>query len=419
MIVPTGEAEAVVASGAGRWTLPALLVVGLCFAINMVDGMDVVIMSFIAPALGRDWGIAPDAIGIVFSAGLAGMAIGGIFIAPLADRFGRRKIILTALALMSAGMVASGFAGDLTQLVLARVIVGSGIGTVLAAMAALSAEAAPAAHRDLAVGIVQAGYPLAAVFTGLATAHLLPIWGWQKLLLVAGAATVIMLPLTWAILPERKMPGATHTQEPVMQELLGSTLRTRTLLLWLAIFTGLMVLYFITSWIPKLSIEAGLSETNGIYAGALYNFGAFTGTMLMSFLSVRQPLGRIIPAFLVSAGVAMLIFASIPMSVPMTLLVAFLIGVTLQGGYNGMWPLAASVYPERRRATGIGWAMSIGRGGAVIGPLLGGYLMAAQTPLPLLFVTYCVPLALCAAAAFLIGRAEASASRRGTGMSLD
>ncbi len=419
MIVPTGEAEAVVASGAGRWTLPALLVVGLCFAINMVDGMDVVIMSFIAPALGRDWGIEPDAIGVVFSAGLAGMAIGGIFIAPLADRFGRRKIILTALALMSAGMVASGFAGDLTQLVLARVIVGSGIGTVLAAMAALSAEAAPAAHRDLAVGIVQAGYPLAAVFTGLATAHLLPIWGWQKLLLVAGAATVIMLPLTWAILPERKMPGATHTQEPVMQELLGPTLRTRTLLLWLAIFTGLMVLYFITSWIPKLSIEAGLSETNGIYAGALYNFGAFTGTMLMSFLSVRQPLGRIIPAFLVSAGVAMLIFASIPMSVPMTLLVAFLIGVTLQGGYNGMWPLAASVYPERRRATGIGWAMSIGRGGAVIGPLLGGYLMAAQTPLPLLFATYCVPLALCAAAAFLIGRAEASASRRGTGMSLD
>lgn len=391
------------------WSMPALLVVGLCFAINMVDGMDVVIMSYIAPALGRDWGVAADAMGVVFSAGLAGMAIGGIFIAPLADRLGRRKIILAALALMSVGMVASGFASDLTLLVFARVVVGCGIGTVLAAMAALSAEAAPAGHRDLAVGVVQAGYPLAAVFTGLAAAHLLPVWGWQKLLLVAGIGTIVMFPLTWFVLPERKVAAAANDREPVLQELLGPSLRTRTLLLWLAVFSGLMVLYFITSWIPKLSIEAGLSETNGIYAGALYNFGAFSGTMLMSFLSVRMPLGKIIPAFLSCAGVAMMVFASISMSVPLTLLVAFIIGMTLQGGYNGMWPLAASVYPERRRATGIGWAMAIGRGGAVIGPLLGGYLMAAQTPLPALFATYCVPLALCAAAAFLTGRVGQSA----------
>lgn len=396
-------------SAESTWTPTALLVVGLCFAINMVDGMDVVIMSFIAPALGRDWGIAPDSIGVVFSAGLAGMAVGGIFIAPLADRYGRRKIILAALTLMSAGMIASGLAQTLTELVVARLIVGAGIGTVLAAMAALSAEAAPPKHRNLAVGVVQAGYPLAAVFTGLITAELLPIWGWHKLLLVAGGATIVMLPLTWAVLPDRQLTTPARSREPVVRELLGPILRSRTLLLWLAVFSGLMVLYFITSWIPKLSIEAGLSETNGIYAGALYNFGAFSGTMLMSFLSVRRPLGKIIPAFLAAAGVAMIIFASVAMSVALTLLVAFIIGVTLQGGYNGMWPLAASIYPEHRRATGIGIAMSIGRGGAVIGPLLGGYLMATGTSLPLIFACYCVPLALCAGAALLIGRASATA----------
>ena len=165
-------------SATGSWTRAALLVVGLCFAINMVDGMDVVIMSYIAPALARDWGIEPDAMGGVFSAGLAGMAIGGIFIAPLADRLGRRRIILTALTLMSAGMIASGFATGLWSLVASRVIVGAGIGTVLAAMAALAAEAAPEGRKDMAVGIVQAGYPLAAVFTGLFAAHMLPILGW-------------------------------------------------------------------------------------------------------------------------------------------------------------------------------------------------------------------------------------------------
>jgi MFS transporter, AAHS family, 4-hydroxybenzoate transporter len=387
-----------------RWTRAALLVVGLCFAINMVDGMDVVIMSYIAPALARDWGIEPDAMGVVFSAGLAGMAIGGIFIAPLADRLGRRRIILTALTLMSAGMIASGFASSLWTLVVSRVVVGAGIGTVLAAMAALAAEAAPEGRRDMAVGIVQAGYPLAAVFTGLVAAHMLPIWGWQKLLLIAGAATVVMLPLTWAILPEGAPRKVEPTETSAVRALLGPELRASTILLWIAVFTGLMVLYFIVSWIPKLSIEAGLSETNGIYAGALYNLGAFVGTISMSFLSVRVPLGRIIPAFLVTSGVAMMVFGSVSISVPLTLLVAFLIGVSLQGGYNGMWPLAAAMYPESRRATGIGWAVAVGRGGAVIGPLIGGYLMAANTPLPLLFAAYCVPLALCALAAFLAGR---------------
>lgn len=391
-------------SAPAAWSKAGLLVVALCFAINMVDGMDVVIMSYIAPALGRDWGVAPDAMGVVFSAGLAGMAIGGIFIAPLADRLGRRKIILAALALMSVGMMASGFVASLWQLVAARVLVGCGIGTVLAAMAALAAEAAPQGRRDMAVGIVQAGYPLAAVFTGLIAAHMLPIWGWQKLLLVAGAATVIMLPLTWMILPDRRVTADDQPAGPAFGALMAADLRARTLLLWVAVFTGLMVLYFIVSWIPKLSIEAGLSETNGIYAGALYNFGAFVGTMSMSMLSTRFPLGRIIPAFLLSSGVAMMIFGSVSMSVPLTLLVAFVIGVTLQGGYNGMWPLAAAIYPEACRATGIGWAVAIGRGGAVIGPLMGGYLMASGTSLTLLFAAYCVPLVLCAAAAFLAGR---------------
>lgn len=386
------------------WTRNALLVVGLCFAINMVDGMDVVIMSYIAPSLGKAWNIEPDAMGVVFSAGLLGMAIGGIFIAPWADRLGRRRIILAALALMSIGMVTSGFVTSIEQLVASRIIVGTGIGTVLAAMAAMASEAAPEGRKNLAVGVVQAGYPFAAVFTGLLTAHYLPIYGWQSLLLVAGIATVVMLPITWFVLPEGRIAVPDGAHPKLAQTLFSAALRRGTLLLWAAVFTGLMVLYFITSWIPKLSIEAGLSETNGIYAGALYNFGAFVGTMLMSLLSVRLPLGRIIPAFLVTAAVAMLVFGSVAMSVPLTLLVAFLIGITLQGGYNGMWPLAASIYPAESRATGIGWAMAIGRGGAVIGPLMGGYLMAAKTPLPMLFAAYCIPLLLCATAATLAAR---------------
>lgn len=405
------------ASGAGpaHWTRRTLAIVGLCFAINMADGVDVTILSFIAPRLQSEWGIGADVMGRLFSAGLLGMAIGGMLIAPMADRYGRRRIILTALALMSVGMIASGFVTSVGQLFAMRVIVGAGIGTVLAAMAALAAESAPVHHRNLAVGMVQAGYPFAAVFTGLLVARLLPVHGWEVLLIGAGIITIALFPAAFLILPglAAPAPGDDAPAGSIRVGALFSTdYRLRTIALWGAVFFGLMVLYFIVSWIPKLSIQAGLSETNGIYAGALYNAGAFTGTVAMSFLAVRIPLGRLVPAMLIGAGAAMMLFGSLTMSVGATLAVAFLIGVLLQGGYNGVWPLAASVYPADRRATGVGWAIGIGRSGAILGPLMGGYLMKAEVSLPVLFASYCVPLLACAACAFTVDRLARAAAAR-------
>jgi MFS transporter, AAHS family, 4-hydroxybenzoate transporter len=386
-----------------QWTRKGALAVGLCFLINMVDGMDVNILSFVAPSLQDDWGVGSDIMGYVFSAGLLGMAIGGILIAPLADRFGRRRIILTALALMSLGMLACGVVPSVSWLIAARVLVGAGIGTVLATMAALAAEAAPPSKQSFAVGTVQAGFPFAAVFTGFAVAGLLPDWGWQKLLLWAGYITLLMLPLAWWILPAKEPHIAEAQSHVPVGKLFSADFKRGTIMLWVAIFFGLMVLYFITSWVTKLSIQAGLSVTDGIYAGATYNVGAFAGTMMVSALSMRFPLTRLVPASLLAAGLLMTLFANVAMPVVLTLFVAFLIGVTLQGGYNGVWPLAASVYPADCRATGIGWAIGVGRGGAVIGPLMAGYLMAAKAPLWLIFAVYCVPLAICATAVWLIG----------------
>jgi MFS transporter, AAHS family, 4-hydroxybenzoate transporter len=389
-----------------NWTRQGIMIVALCFLINMVDGMDVNIVTFVRQSLQDDWQVPDATMGSVFSAGLLGMGLGALFIAPLADRFGRKRIIMAALALMSAGMIACGYAPGLSALVAARVIVGLGIGTVLAAMAALASEAAPARDQNLAVGVVQAGFPLAAVFTGFAVAALLKSYEWQTLLQWAGWLTVLMLPIAWYVLPDQKAaaPGTGDNQRVRLDELFLPRMRHRTLWLWAAVFFGLMVLYFILSWITKLSIQAGLSETNSIYAGAVYNFGAFAGTMAMSWLAVRVPLGKLIPALLVSAAVTMMVFATIPLTLTLALALAFLIGVTLQGGYNGVWPLAASVYPSRCRATGIGIAMGIGRSGAVVGPWMGGMLMAAKAPLWALFAAYCVPLLICALAAFVIGR---------------
>jgi predicted MFS family arabinose efflux permease len=273
-------------------------------------------------------------------------------------------------------------------------------------MAALAAEVAPPRQQNLAVGLVQAGYPLAAVLTGLAVARLLPTTGWQPLLLYAGLCTLAMVPLAALALPESKVLATSVGRALPIAALFAGGLLRKTLLLFTAIFMGLMVLYIIVSWITNLAIAAGLSTQNGIYAGALYNLGAFLGTVGMSVLAVRVALTRLVPALFAAAIVAMIVFGSIAMPVGATLGVAFLIGVTLQGGYNGIWPLAATIYPPDRRATGIGWAVGIGRSGAVVGPAAVGALLARGTPLPVLFVLFCAPLAVAAAAVWLIGRRE-------------
>jgi MFS family permease len=396
------------ARSAQVWSARSLLTVALCFAINMADGVDITILSFLAPAIQREWGLGAAAMGAVFGAGLLGMALGGMGLAPLADHHGRRRVILLALVLMSAGMLGGSVATSAVEFLVLRVLVGAGIGAVLAAMAALVAECAPAGHARLAVGLVQAGYPLAGVFTGLAVARYLPSLGWHWLLAGAGMTSAVLWPLAWALLDDaRAARGKAGAQRSRLGPLFAPAYRSRTLALWGAVFCALMVLYFVVSWIPRLASTAGAPEARGLYAGAIYNLGAFMGTCAMSLLAMRLSLGKLVPAMAVAAALAMAVLGGLALPAALTLILVFSTGVLLQGGYNGLWPLAASIYPSSIRATGIGWAIGIGRGGAILGPLLGGYLMSLNSPRPLLFGLFCLPLLACALLAALAGRVVA------------
>lgn len=421
----TAEDKPGLSASQNHWHRLQVLVVALCFLLNMLDGMDVLILSYIAPALSADWGITPDKLGVVFSAGLAGMACGGLWLAPMADRFGRRRLILAALVLMTLAMFASVVCQNLPQLLVARFVVGTGIGSVLASMAALTAEYAPARYRTFAVGFLQAGYPVGATITGFVVAHNLGALGWQAMLLGAALLCAVVLPLTWVLLPEsvtfllaRQPKGAlakvnrqlASLGEPPLEALppLAPDADTRpglralmadgrgpgTILLWLAIILCFMTLYFVISWIPKLSIEAGLSPKDGIYAGAVYNIGAFIGTSSVGLVAMRFDLRRVIFVYLALAAAALMVFGTQHMSLAMTLLTAFMIGVFVQGGFNGCYPLAAQFYPPQVRSAGIGWAMGMGRIGAVVGPMLGGVLLAAKVALPVIFGVFAVPVVL-------------------------
>jgi MFS family permease len=384
---------------------PWISVTALCFVLNMFDGVNIFTLTYVAPALEHRFSIGSEAFSIVFSAGLAGMALGGLLVAPQADRIGRRPVLFVALTLMGAAMVASAYAPSVAWLCLARLFVGVGIGTVLASISALSAGFAPERYRNTAVGLPQAGYPIGATVAGFATAWALPLYGWSAVFLVAGLLTLALVPLCLALVREPPELGE-HPPYSLSVAIAGRRLKS-SLLLWLCTICGFMALYFIASWITKLAIQAGLPQRQAIIASAIYSAGAFFGTVLTSFIAARLDIRAVVSATLVLAAATFLIFGGVKMTVGWTLVVCFLIGVTLQGGVNGVYPLVAGAYPARARATGLGWAMGVGRIGAVIGPMIGGWALNRGLPLAATFAIFCIPLLVTATAAIGVDPAAA------------
>lgn len=385
------------------WTTRSMAIVTLCFALNMADGMDVLVVSFIAPSLQALWQVSPAELAIVFSMGLAGMALGGLGLAPLADRFGRRRMVALAMALMAVAMAVSSFTHSVVELAFVRFFVGIGIGTVLACISSIAARVAPARHRNFAVGVLQAGYPIGAMLTGFVTAWALPLFGWQAVLLATALVSAALVPVILAVLPTG-MDSEAGGHGMGIVEVVSGERRANSIKLWTATICGFMALYFITSWITKLSIEAGLPQTQAIIASAIYNFGAFFGTVAMSMAGTRFDVRTLCSVLLVATAGVFLFFGGVAMPLWGVLATAFVMGVTLQGGFNMLYPLAAQVYPDHIRATGIGWAFGIGRIGAFSGPLIGGWALGQHWPLIAIFGLFCGPLLLSAWAAASVGR---------------
>lgn len=389
------------------WTPLSRRVVAICTLINALDGMDVLIMSYVAPAMAADWTIGFEMMGLVFSAGLAGMVIGCLLVAPFADSVGRRPIVLMALMMMSAGMLGTGLANSLTPFLIARIVAGIGIGTLLASIAALTAEYAPQGRTSFAIGLFQAGYPIGAVLTGLASIGAIPAFGWQATLLGAGCLSLAVLPVAWMGLPESRRfleaGNESRSATPPVGALFIAGRWRSTLALWGATFAGFGVLYFVTSWIPRLAIEAGLAPGAALWAGTIFNLGGCVGATAIGWLAIRTPIARLIRLFLGGAAILLLLFSA-PLPLALILLIAFGIGLTLQGGFSGFYGLCAELYPPETRSSGTGWAVGLGRGGAILGPALGGMLLAAKLPLWAVFLSFAVPLVLSGALAVLAAR---------------
>jgi MFS transporter, AAHS family, 4-hydroxybenzoate transporter len=364
----------------------------ICFLMNMLDGMDVMVVSYASPSISKNWSISPQSLGLVFSAGLLGMSIGAMLLAPRADKIGRKTMIIICNILMSVSVFFTSYADSVEILTVFRVISGIGIGGMLASTATLSAENAPKASKDFWVSLVMSGYPIGAVLSGLVAAQIIPQFGWQSMFKIAGVLSIITLPIVYLFLKESSeyLQEANKNHKTSIAILITEKYQKSTISLWIAIFMAFATLYFLTTWIPKLASVTGLSVELAIYAGTIFNLGAFCGIISQGYFSSKFGLTKTISAYLVFTAILMLIFGYFHGSI-LVLILFGLIGFGIQGGFVGMYSLAARLYPTEIRATGVGGAVGVGRIGAIVGPLLGGILIGAGLSMTFNFMIFAIP----------------------------
>ena len=405
-----------------------LLVVGLCMFFNMLDGFDITAMAIVASAVSTELELTPDRLGWIFSFALAGMMLGAMFLAPVSDVIGRRKMIIISLALVGVSIVLTAMATSLAEFILLRFISGLGAGAMLASQATLASEYSPDKYKALAVGLVTSGYPLGAMMTSVIAGFILPDYGWRGMFWFGGVVTVSMVIVAWLLIPEslkylferrpadalerinvilRKLKKGTIDKMPQiiasevdehpglvngMLRLLHDEHRRKTLMLWTAFFFCFSTLYFLMSWIPQLMESSGFSAADGRDAFFLFNLGGVLGIYLMGYLATRLKLTNIIFWMASASAVGMVVFALAPSRLNLLLVLTLIIGILQQGGFTGLYAAASKAYPTRIRSTGIGWCIGLGRFGAVVGPAVAGYLIVAGLDMSANYIVFAVPM---------------------------
>ncbi|MGO2451930.1 MFS transporter [Pseudomonas taetrolens] len=405
-----------------HWT-----VVALCALLLIFDGYDLFIFGVVLPAIMQEWGLTPLQAGALGSYALFGMMFGALTFGTLADKIGRKKGIAICFTLFSAATLVNGFASNPTEFGICRFIAGLGCGGLMPNAVALMSEYAPKRLRSTLVAVMFSGYSLGGMLAAGVGIYMLPTFGWQSMFFAA-AVPLLLLPLILWWLPEsvgflvreRQTAKArlildridpmlaldatdtlhmadTKGRGVVVLELFRDGRATRTLCLWVAFFCCLLMVYALSSWLPKLMASAGYSLGSSLSFLLVLNFGGMAGAILGGWLGDRLNLGKVMGVFFIAAAlsISLLGFKSAPV---VLYLLIFVAGATTIGTQILLYAGTAQFYGLSIRSTGLGWASGIGRNGAILGPLLGGALMGMNLPLQLNFIAFAVPGAVAALA---------------------
>ncbi|MFJ3484387.1 MFS transporter [Pseudomonas sp. NPDC090202] len=416
-----------------------------CALIIIFDGYDLVIYGVVLPVLMREWALTPLQAGALGSYALFGMMFGALLFGSLSDRIGRKWVIALCVVLFSGFTVLNGFARNPTEFGLCRFMAGLGIGGVMPNVVALMSEYAPKKIRSTLVAIMFSGYAVGGMFSAGLGIVLLPAFGWQSVFYVA-CVPLLLLPLILRFLPEsvgfmlrqgreaqarevlqRIEPGLElHSDDelhmgplkaagaPVLQ-LFREGRALSTLMLWLAFFCCLLMVYALNSWLPKLMNSAGYGLSSSLMFLLVLNvgaiFGAIFGAIGGGWIGDRFKLQHVLVAFflLAALSISLLGFNS-PLLVIYGLIAVA--GATTIGTQILAYACVAQFYPMAIRSTGLGWASGVGRSGAIVGPVLGGALVGIELPLHLNFMAFALPGAVAAIAMCFVHQRRKEQSNR-------
>lgn len=405
-------------------------VVALCALLLIFDGYDLLIFGVVLPAIMLEWGLTPLQAGALGSYALFGMMFGALVFGTLADKIGRRKGIAICFMLFSTATLVNGFASNPTEFGICRFIAGLGCGGLMPNAVALMSEYAPKRLRSTLVAIMFSGYSLGGVLAAGVGIYMLPQFGWQSMFFAA-VVPLLLLPVILWRLPESVgflvRQGHTGKARRILQEieptlaagehdtlfmadtkgkgaavleLFRDGRAMRTLCLWVAFFCCLLMVYALSSWLPKMMASAGYSLGSSLSFLLVLNAGGMVGAVFGGWLGDRLSLSKVMVVFFIVAAVTVTLlgFKSAPL---LLYLLIFVAGGTTVGTQILLYAVTAQSYSQSIRSTGLGWASGIGRNGAILGPLLGGALMGMNLPLQLNFMAFAVPGAVAALAMLL------------------
>ncbi|MDE2562460.1 MAG: MFS transporter [Sphingomonadales bacterium] len=385
------------------------IVVILMIALNALDGFDVLSSAFAAPGVSKEWGVPRDALGVVLSAELVGMGFGSVLLGGMADKFGRRPTMLVCLVVMAIGMYMAHAASGVTDLTVWRFITGLGIGGMLAATNAVTAEVTSREGRSLAMALYVIGYPLGGVIGGfVAQTWLLVSFDWRAVFLFGAAVTAALIPLVFLLVPEtpaffeaRRPDGAvakinrslatfglpaigglaprpeSGAQPRVTDILSNPKLRPVTLLLAFGYMFHTITFYFVLKWAVKIVADAGFTQPEAASTLTFANIGGALGGFLFGFLMKRWQIKAPTVAMLALGVVAVTLFGTGHASLWGWRVAASFAMFTTNAAIVGFYAAFALGFPAYARATGTGFVLGIGRLGAAGSPIIAGFLFKA------------------------------------------
>ncbi|MGQ7932280.1 MFS transporter [Paraburkholderia sp. D1E] len=377
----------------------------LCALVAMLDGFDTQTIAFVAPAIIKDWHVAPSAFGAVFGAGLLGGLLGAIIFGVVSDRLGRKPVLLGTVLLFSVASLLTPLCNSLPSLTAIRFITGLGLGGALPCFVSLTSEYAPRRLRSTLVTTMFCGFPLGAVIGGLVSAHLIPAFGWPSVFVVGGVLPLFTIPLLAAFAPESahflelrrdhaaiarvlrhmrsefdwsgQLPNLGYGTGVPVVNLFREGRAPGTILLWITLFLSLLLTYFLVNWVPIVAERNGLGIASAVRAASMLNFGSIFGCIVLGRIGDRFGMARVVGCAFALGAVAIALLGVAGDSALLLGTIAFFAGFFSLGAQVCTVAMCAGFYDTFFRATGIGWSMGVGRLGAIVGPVLGGLLLGA------------------------------------------